>query len=477
MSDIEYNYLQNFIAGEWIDATGGDETTLVDPSTERPCGKVIHASPEDVNHAVEAAHQAFPSWSETSPAVRASILEKALAGLEAQAQFLINGMAREIGVPVWFGKLLQIPMPLKNGAIAVETIRTMAWQEQLGPSLVSRVPVGVVAAITPWNAPLHQIVAKVFAALAAGCTVVLKPSELVPSTAVTVARTLSEAGLPPGAFNIVWGGGAIGAALCRHPLVDMVSFTGSEQGGAAVAEAAGRDIKRVVLELGGKSAAILLDDAPLEKAVPTALMQCFANSGQTCVAQSRMLVSRKNLARVEELCQEAINTWVVGDPRDEATRIGPVASAAQYRRVTDYIDRGLSDGARLVSEDPKASKPNSGYFVPPTIFSDVTPSMAIAREEIFGPVMSIMPYDTVEDAVSIANGTPYGLSGSIWSADVGQATGIAKRIRTGQVSLNGAPQNFLAPFGGFKRSGFGRENGRFGVEEFLQYQAIHGATL
>lgn len=470
-------YTDNFIAGAFVPAQGAERVTLIDPTTEAPCGVVTFASPADVDAAATAAAAAFPSWSETPPAVRADILERALKGLEARADTLVEGMAREVGVPVWLGRLIQIPMPMKNGAVAIEAIRTMAWQEWLGGSLVSRVPVGVVAAITPWNAPLHQIVAKVFAALAAGCTVVMKPSELVPSTAVAVAEALQEAGLPGGAFNMVWGGAAIGEALCRHPLVDMVSFTGSERGGAAAAAVAAAGIKRVVLELGGKSAAILLDDAPLEKAVPAVLTSCLANSGQTCVAQSRLLVPRALLARVEELCREGVRAWTMGDPRAAETRIGPVASAAQQDRVKGHMARALTDGARLVAGGPSAEGlPAKGFFVAPTVFSDVAPTAALAQAEVFGPVLAVIAHDGEEDAVAIANGTPYGLSGSVWSADAGRASAVARRIRSGQVSVNGAPQNFLAPFGGFKRSGFGRENGRFGVEDFLTHHVVHGAA-
>ncbi|MBE7200194.1 MAG: aldehyde dehydrogenase family protein, partial [Parafilimonas terrae] len=340
-----------------------------------------------------------------------------------------------------------------------------------------RVPCGVVAAITPWNAPLHQIVGKVVAALAAGCTVVLKPSEIAPSTAQLFAQAVDEAGLPAGAFNLVWGDAAVGAALVRHREVDVVSFTGSERGGARVAEAAGSEIKRVVLELGGKSAAILLNDAPMEKAVTTVLTQCFANTGQTCVAQSRLLVPRGRLREVEQLCADGAAAWAPGDPRDEATRMGPVASEAQKHTVTRLIEGALRDGARRVAGGgaPSPGLP-SGFFVPPTVFSDVAPDSALAQEEVFGPVLSVIPYDSEDEAIRIANGTRFGLSGSVWGDDLSRATGVAARLETGQVGLNGAPQNFLAPFGGVKRSGFGRENGRFGVEEFLQLRAIHGVA-
>jgi acyl-CoA reductase-like NAD-dependent aldehyde dehydrogenase len=468
-------YNQDFINGIWTGSSGAKTTTVVDPTTEVPCATVRHSAADDVNRAAIAASRAFPAWATTAPEARAALLDRALSNMAEMADEFVKGMAGEIGVPVWFGRNLQVPMPLKNGAVAAEAARKMSWNEFHGPSLVTKVPVGVVGAITPWNAPLHQIVAKVFAALAAGCTVVLKPSELVPSTAVLFAKALDDAGFPAGVFNMVWGDAAIGEAVCRHPLIDMVSFTGSERGGRAVAEAAGRDVKRVALELGGKSAAILLEDAPLEKAVGAVLTSCFANSGQTCVAQSRLLVPRHLLKDVESFCRDAVATWTIGDPRNEATRLGPVATAAQYDRVREYIGKGKTEGARLVAGGSKRpASLDAGFFVAPTVFFDVAPEMTIAQEEIFGPVLSVIAYEEVEEAVAISNGTRYGLSGSVWG-DVGRAAAVASQLRTGQVSLNGAPQNFLAPFGGVKKSGFGRENGYFGVEEFLQLRAVHGA--
>ncbi|WP_076858384.1 aldehyde dehydrogenase family protein [Bradyrhizobium mercantei] len=465
----------NYIDGKWSKANGSDSTQIVNPTTEAEIGTVAYGSPTDVAAAAQSAAKALSVWSSTPPDARAAVLERSLKEIEARSDALVESMAREIGVPIWFGKLLQLPMPLRNGAVAIDTIRTMRWSEFMGTSLVSRVPVGVIGAITPWNAPLHQIVAKVIAALAAGCTIVLKPSEIAPTTAVLFADSLAAAGLPPGVFNMVWGGPEIGSAICNSPSIDMVSFTGSERAGMAVAEAAGRQGKRVVLELGGKSAAIIMDDAPLEKAIPAVLTSCFANSGQTCVAQSRMIVPRRSLGEIEDRCRAAMKTWTIGDPLQEATRLGPVATSSQYRRVMEYIARGAAEGAEAIGADGTRNEPERGYFVSPTVFSKVDPSMTIAKEEIFGPVLAIIPYEDERDAIAIANDSVYGLSGSVWSVDQERALRVASSLRTGQVSLNGAPQNFLAPFGGFKKSGFGRENGRFGVEEFLQYQTIHGA--
>jgi acyl-CoA reductase-like NAD-dependent aldehyde dehydrogenase len=334
----------------------------------------------------------------------------------------------------------------------------------------------VVAAITPWNFPLHQIVAKVGAALAAGCTVVLKPSELAPLVARRFARIVHEAGFPPGVFNLVWGNGPdTGAALAAHPDVDMVSFTGSIPGGRAVAHAAAETIKKVALELGGKSATILLDDAPLADAVQTVLRQCFTNSGQICAAQTRLLVPHALMREVEAICKRAASEWTVGDPSHPDTRLGPVANRRQFETVQRHIATALDEGAQLVAGGPgRPAGYDKGYFVRPTVFSGVTMEMSLAHEEVFGPVLAIMPYTDEEHAISIANGTPYGLSGGVFSATPRRALALARRLRTGQVVINGAPQNLAAPFGGYRQSGIGRENGRYGVEEFFEWKSIQG---
>lgn len=470
------SFADNFIAGTWSPATGAGRTTLTNPTTETEFAVVHHASADDVDAAVAAAQKAFPAWSAVLPAERANILDRCMEEIKQRSEDFIACMTSEVGIPTWLGRRLLLPMPLQNGAVAIETIRTMDWSEYMGPSLVSRVPVGVMAAITPWNAPLHQIVAKVIAALAAGCTVVLKASEIAPTTAILFADALKAAGLPAGAFNLIWGGAETGAALCSHPGTDMISFTGSERVGLAVAELAGRHGKRVVLELGGKSAALICADAPLDRAIPAVLTSCFASSGQTCVAQTRLLVPEQMVEAVKEICARELDSWTCGDPAADGTRLGPVATRRQQKHIQDQLTNALSEGATAL-QSQSMSLPDKGFFVPPTVLFDVTPSMAVAQHELFGPVLSVIAYRNEDEAVTIANGTAYGLSGSVWTGDRCAGVRLAQRIKTGQVSVNGAPQNFQAPFGGVKRSGYGRENGRFGVEECLQYHVVHGAMI
>jgi acyl-CoA reductase-like NAD-dependent aldehyde dehydrogenase len=349
-----------------------------------------------------------------------------------------------------------------------------SWEEEVGNSLIVREPVGVVGAITPWNYPLHQICAKVAPALAAGCTIVVKPSEVAPLNAFLLADVLDELGLPGGTFNLVTGlGPVVGEAMARHPGIDMISFTGSTAAGRRVSEAASATVKRVALELGGKSPNVVLDDAPLEEAITDGVSKCFLNSGQTCSALTRMLVPRERLAEAEQIAKAVAEQFTTGDPFDPGTRLGPLVSDVQRERVRSYIRQGQEEGAKLVAggADPPEGL-ERGYFVRPTVFSEVTPEMRIAQEEIFGPVLAIMPYDDEEDAVRIANATIYGLAGGVWSADEERAKRVARRIRTGQVEINGGAFNPLAPFGGYKQSGHGRELGRFGLEEFLQVKSM-----
>lgn len=464
-----------FIDNRWT-VGAGRSVVAINPTTLEPCAEVQFAQPAEIDGAVRAAAAAFPGWSALAREERAAALTRLHAVLEERSEIFVRAMAEEIGSPLWFGRAIQMGMPLANLKIAIDSITTRFDDEKVGSSLVVREPVGVVAAITPWNAPVHQIVAKVGAALAAGCTMVLKPSEVAPVTASLFADAIKDAGIPEGVFNIVFGDAEAGRALVAHPLTAMVSFTGSTAVGRAVAAIAAEGTKKVTLELGGKSAAILLDDGLVDAAVAAILRLCFSNSGQICVAHSRFLVPRHLVEQAHELCRRHVSDWTLGDPADERTRLGPVATKAQYERVRRYIQKGIEEGATLLTggADPVAGLP--GYFIRPTIFTNVTPEMTIAREEIFGPVLSILPYDTVEHAVQIANSVPFGLSGGIWSNDRQHATAVARRMRTGQVAINGAPQNLATPFGGYGDSGYGRENGHYGIEEFLQYKAIHGVA-
>jgi acyl-CoA reductase-like NAD-dependent aldehyde dehydrogenase len=448
----------------------------VNTATEKVIAQVPKGDAEDVNRAVLAARKGFDAWSRTDSIKRIAILKDMHARLTARKDELARTLSEEMGGPLWHTAMAQLGMPLANFQGMIDAAEQLHLEEKLGSSIIAREPIGVVGAITPWNFPLHQIVAKVVAALAAGCTIVLKPSEVAPLTAYVFAEIAAEAGLPPGVLNLVCGDGALGAAIASHPDVDMVSFTGSTGVGKRVAALGAATVKKVALELGGKSANIILPDADLLQAIPTALRQCFGNSGQSCVSMSRLLVPSTRKKEIEELCVAAAATWIVGDPFAETTRLGPVANKAQYERVRGFIQRGIAEGARLLCGGPdRPSDIAHGYYIQPTVFTDVKPEMAIAQEEIFGPVLSIIAFDTEDDAVAIANDVAYGLSGGVWSGDKDRAVRIARRMRTGQVIINGAALNFAAPFGGYKQSGLGRENGRFGIEEFFELKNIQGA--
>ena len=377
-------------------------------------------------------------------------------------------------MPMTLSGSVQVGLPAMAFADAANAAEAFEWEEELGNSLVVHEPIGVVGAITPWNFPLYQVVLKVAPALAAGCTVVLKPSEVAPINAFILAEIIDEVGLPAGVFNLVSGvGPVVGEAIAAHPKVDMVSFTGSTRAGRRVMELAAEGIKRVSLELGGKSANILLDDADLAAAVPAGVFACYMNSGQTCSALTRMLVPRNKLAEVEELAAGAAAGFAPGDPFEPGKLLGPLVSSVQRERVRGYINKGIEEGAKLViggSEAPEGLE--KGFFVQPTVFSDVTPDMTIAREEIFGPVLSIIPYDSEEEAIEIANDTPYGLSGGVWSSDPARAEKVARQMRTGQVDINGGAFNPGAPFGGYKQSGNGRERGKYGLEEYIETKSM-----
>jgi betaine-aldehyde dehydrogenase len=370
--------------------------------------------------------------------------------------------------------MIQVGLPIGEFAGNAERAASYPWQEEIGNSLILKEPVGIVGAITPWNFPLYQISLKVAPALAAGCTVVLKPSEVAPINAFILAEIIHEAGVPAGVFNLVTGlGPVVGEAIAAHPLVDKVSFTGSTRAGKRVMELCAQSLKRVSLEMGGKSANIILEDADLAAAIPAGLFGCYLNSGQVCSAPTRMLVPRSKLAEIEELAEQAANNFVPGDPFAETTGLGPLVSAVQRDKVRDYIKTGVAEGATLIAGGPEQPEGlDKGYFIRPTVFSNVSNDMRIAREEIFGPVLSIIPYDTEEEAIAIANDTSYGLSGAVWGGTKEHAIEVAQKLRTGQVDVNGADFNPLAPFGGYKQSGMGRERGPYGFEEYVEVKSI-----
>ncbi|MFG1619906.1 aldehyde dehydrogenase family protein [Nonomuraea wenchangensis] len=462
------------IGGEWT-APRGDARPIdvIDPATDQVVGRVPVASAEDVDAAVRAAAAAFPAWSLVPMTERIDLVERIRAGVEERREELAGLLTLQMGTPITFSRQAQLGVALADLDEIVKAGRAYAAEEVIGGALVLREPAGVVAAITPWNFPLHQIALKVGAALVAGCTVVLKPSELTPLDAYVFAEIVQAAGAPAGVFNLLPGDGpGTGEALVTHPLVDVVTLTGSVRAGARVAELAAPTIKKVTLELGGKSAGIVLDDADLRSVVPQAVGGCFANAGQICAALTRLLVPEHLLEEVERLAIEAASGWVPGPPSDPATRLGPQASRRQQGIVQDYIRAGLAEGARLIVGGAVTEGP--GAYVSPTIFSGVRPEMTIAREEIFGPVLSIMSYATEDEAVAVANDSEYGLSGGVWSKDPARALAVARRLRTGMVSVNGAGLNVAAPFGGYKRSGIGREGGRYGIEEFLETKTVVG---
>lgn len=464
---------QILIDGQWTSSTETGLLEVENPVTEQIIATVPEGSTADVDRAAQAAAGAFESWSQSSIDERTTVLNNLADIIEERADEITRTIVAEIGEPMSIATAHQTLSSIAHLRNTADALKDVEWDERVGATLVHRAPVGVVGAITPWNVPLLMVVMKVGAAIAAGCTVVLKGTEVAPMSSFYFAEATLRAGLPDGVFNLVSGTGpVVGEAIATHRLIDMVSLTGSVRAGSRVMELASASVKRVALELGGKSANVILDDADLQKAVTAGIADAFRNSGQVCGGLTRMLVPRARLAEVEQIAAAKAETYVLGDPFDEATTLGPVVTRAQRERVRNLIQSGVGEGARLIAggaEQPHGL--DTGYFVKPTIFV-AEPTHRIAREEVFGPVVTIIPFDTEQDAVAIANDSQYGLAGAVWAATDERAREVALRLRTGRIRINGSPVNPRAPHGGFKLSGIGRENGRFGIEEFLEYQSI-----
>ena len=458
-----------YIGGEWVEPDGSRMIDVINPTTEEAIGRIPEGTAEDADRAVRAARAAFDSWSRLSPHERAGYCEAIGAQLTERGDELGALITSELGMPLGLSRMIQAGLPAMGFSAMPDLVEEIAWEEEVGNSLVVREPAGVVAAITPWNYPLNQIALKVAPAMTAGCTVVVKPSEVAPLNAFVLAEACEAVGLPAGVFNLVTGyGPVVGEAIVSHPETDMVSFTGSTRAGRRVSELAAARVKPVAVELGGKSPNVILDDADLEKAVTDGVGKCFLNSGQTCSALTRMLVPRERLEAAEAIAAAVAEAYTPGDPLVDGSAMGPLVSDVQLERVRGYIEKGEQEGAKLVTGGAEAPEGlEQGYFVRPTVFSQVTTDMTIAQEEIFGPVLAIMPYEDEEDAVRIANDSEYGLAGGVWSADEKRAKKVAARIRTGQVEINGGTWNPMAPFGGYKQSGHGREAGLYGLEEYL----------
>ena len=470
--------LQFYINGEWVDPQEPKTHDVINPATEEVIGRISMGTKSDLDAAVAAAKAAFPAFSQTTKEERMELLGKIVEGYKARIGEIAATISAEMGAPAWLANAAQAPSGMAHFGQAMAVLAEYEFEEDRGGTVIAKEPVGVCGFITPWNWPINQIACKVAPALAAGCTMVLKPSEVAPLNAILLAEILHDAGVPKGVFNLVNGDGPeVGAAISAHADIDMVSFTGSTRAGREVAKAGAESIKRVTQELGGKSANIVLDDADLEKAVGSGVQACFMNSGQSCNAPTRMLVPQDRHAEALEIAKAAAEATTVGAPDAEGIKIGPVVSELQYNKIQGLIQAGIDEGAEVVAGG--VGKPEgleTGYYVKPTVFGGVNNDMAIAREEVFGPVLAILPYETEEQAVDIANDTVYGLSGYVQSGDMARARKVASLMRTGNVHINGAGPDFSAPFGGYKQSGNGREWGDFGFEEFLEVKAVFGAA-
>ncbi len=467
---------QFYIDGKWVDPTKTHDFSVVNPSNEEPIATISLGSAADVDKAVAAAKKAFESYSETTPDERLAFLQRIIEVYRSKMDEMAEIISQEMGAPIGLSRAAQAPSGLAHLSEIVKVLGLFKFEELKGSTLMRKEPIGVCGLITPWNWPMNQVVAKVAPALAAGCTMVLKPSEFAPLSAHLFALILHEAALPAGVFNLVNGDGpTVGFAISSHPDVAMVSFTGSTRAGVAVASAAAPSVKRVTQELGGKSANIILDDANLETAVKDGMLACFRNTGQSCNAPTRMLVPRARIAEAVVAAKQAAESTIVGDPFTLGVSMGPLASKAQFEKVQHLINKGITEGAELIAGGPgRPEGLNKGYFVKPTVFARVRNDMTIAREEIFGPVLCIIPYEDEEDAIRIANDTPYGLSGFVTSGNIDRARRVARRIRSGNVHINGARLDFAGCFGGYKQSGNGREWSEAGLEEFLELKAVFG---
>jgi aldehyde dehydrogenase (NAD+) len=471
-----HNAGEFYINGAWTSPAVPARLPVVNPATEEVVAEVARGSAEDVDRAVAAARAAFPGWSATPVEERASILSKIHALILERKEPLAQALSLEMGAAISFSRAMQVPLAAEHVRVARDLLSTYRFQTVEGTTAIQREAIGVCGLITPWNWPLYQITAKVAPALAAGCTVVLKPSELSPLSALLFAQLVHDAGLPPGVFNLVNGSGSdVGAAIAAHPDIDMISITGSNRAGALVAQAAAVTVKRVTQELGGKSPNVMLPDADFAKVVPLGVLSAFRNVGQSCSAPTRMIVPRARLAEVEALAADAANALIVGDPQSPETQLGPIANEAQFSRIQAMIAAGISEGAKLLCGGPgRVPGFEKGYYTRPTVFSEVDSAMRIAQEEIFGPVLCILAYDTIDEAVAIANDTVYGLGAHVQAQDLELGRAVASRIRAGQVHLNHPAWDPMAPFGGYKRSGNGREYGVMGFEEYLETKAIIG---